>query len=134
MREVLTKRTYRFAFGRVDDDVMRLETVGHRGLRSRHDKRLAGFLRKAGGVLGKGLHVIPGTCHGNTDQKCVGSGVLCDRRKYGAKQAAVGQQRSGNIDRIGCRGKTRQDFLKCFLRGGRKGLQRHLLLTCGVCS
>ena len=99
--------------------------IGDAALRRGDHQRLSGLLAECRGIAGKGLDIVARTGDGDADQERVGGGIFCDHRKNVTEQAAVGQQRCGQIDRVGRRRKTRQDILELLVGFRRQRRHRH---------
>ena len=117
------QRGDRLGLGRKYRAAFRGKLVRDAALGRRDHQRLAGLLAEGRGVARKGFDVVTGAGDGHADQERVGRRVFRDHRQDVAEQPAVGEQRRGEIDRIGGGGKARQDALELLV--GLIGQLRH---------
>ena len=117
------QRGNRFGFGGEYRAALRGKLIGDAALGRRDHQRLAGLLAEGRCIARKGFDVVTWAGDGHADQKRIGGGVFRDHRQDVAEQPAVGEQRRGQIDRIGRGRKTRQDALELLV--GRIGQLRH---------
>ncbi len=77
-------------------------------LRGRHHHGLVVRERESGGIGGDPLHVVAAAGHRDADQAGVHALIGPEHRQHLAEQAAVGEQRGGDVNRIGLGREGRQ--------------------------
>ena len=142
MREKLVQRRHRFGLGREYRAALRGKLVRDAALGGRDHQRLAGLLAESGCVARKGFDVVTGAGDRHADQERVRRRIFRDHRQDVAEQPAVGQQRRGEIDRIGGSRKARQDALQLLVglfsqlrhrhADGGGGIRRHHADRAGI--
>ena len=92
------------------------ERIRDRRLRGRDGDRFSRGRGECGGIARESLDVVACASDRDVDEEKVRGGILREQRQHIAEQAAVLQQRRGNVDRVRGRRKPRQP-------GGDRGLR-----------
>ncbi len=110
MRQKLVERGDGLGFGGENRQALFPEFGRDARLWHRRHQRFARGTGKIRRIAGEGIHVVTLPRHRDADQERVCSRIMCQRGEDVREQPAVGQQRRGNVDRIGRGGEARQDF------------------------